>query len=185
MEHSPNGIYKKNGFTLIEIIIVFGIINFFLVFIFTSISLVLKLYRINSSLTKLKLDAGTILNSVRYNIKQNAIEVFLDPDLAQKCTVDNPIVNSNRLYFLDKKGNKFGYYLSNNNFASYSGILDKNFFLNSGETKIIDLELSCIQNNELIPPLISIKFKINENINSYNNEAQEMFFSTKVKMKNY
>lgn len=185
MVHFQNSKIKKSAFTLIEIIIVITVVALFMVFIINTVIVTLKLYAINIALIKLKNNTNSIINSFRYTLKQNATEVYQDVNLSIKCSPDNPIIDVDNLFFLDKKGNKFSYFFENGFFASFSSSVNKIYYLNSQDTKIKDLKLSCKQKNIYTSPIISISFKIENQPSILFNDSQEFSLFTKVKLTNF
>lgn len=156
-----------------------------MVFVLNTLLTTLKLYAINIAMIKLKNNSNTILNSFRYNLKQNASEVYQDNNLTIKCSPINPITNVDYLYFLDKKGNKFSYFLDDIFFASFSSRLNKVYHLNTNDVKVKDLKLSCFQRNIYTPPIITISFKVENMRSLFIENLQEFTFSTKVKLTNF
>ncbi len=118
----------KKGFTFIEMIVVLTIIVLIIptvfVILFSITNVATKTYR----LAVTKREGDYLLNIITNNIRNRAITIHsaVPADVTNFICNDisNPVpYNSTSLYFKDRDGNTFGYFLDGDKFASYSSYL--------------------------------------------------------------
>ncbi len=194
---------KKKGFTLIEILVVIGIISISLPVLFNIFyALVRQQVKINR-LTEVKRQGDYILNIIKTLIINQAISIHNNiPPSPISCSSTQNITANN--YFLDRQGTYFRFCQSSsgttcdnseNYIASSSSLASVGTVaLNNNKTLITNFSLTCFQNQSYSPPLIGIQFticyKISPNQNDCNigtrpEETAKLTYSTFVKLRSY
>lgn len=172
------------SFTLIEALLIVVFFSTFLLVFFSMLSLLTRIFQKTVISQKIIRSIDLITNTIRYTIKNYAIEVYADSNLSIKCTHNSPLTNLNKIYFLDKNKKKFYYFLDNTRIASASESLSQNLYLNSDQIKIENLKFGCSQKKMFSPPIISIYFEITS-LSDLIYDDYRLVIQTKVKMKNY
>lgn len=179
------GVNKKFSFTLIEIVIVIGIISSILPVIFSVVFVILREQIKLVRLQEIKRQADFALNSVKETIKNSAISLYdsLPPDNNPICLSDSSYSNP---YFLDKNGNYFWFFLSDSKISSGSSV-SSSIDITDNKVIISNYLLTCERKNFYSPPLINISFDIG--FNSSSNRPEEIIptlhYQTKFKLKTY
>lgn len=172
------------SFTIIEVLTVIGFLSLNLPMIFSSFILAIKSYQRITYLREVKRNIDFTLNSIKYNIKQNAIAAYGNFDLSNKCSPNNYLNNLNKIYFVDRKGTRFFYYLENDRIASGSSKNNIINYLTSSKIKIDNLFFFCSQESNNTSPIISLTFRLN-NIPNFEDIPYSFNFQTKIKIMNY
>jgi prepilin-type N-terminal cleavage/methylation domain-containing protein len=115
---------RKNGFTLLEVMIVLSIFALLVPAMFTMYFASLRAQRKVIVLRDAKRNGDNALTVMESLIKQNAISIHnaTPPTTANEvCTVSTPTASGIPLYFKDKDGTWFSFGLTSNKIASASG----------------------------------------------------------------
>jgi prepilin-type N-terminal cleavage/methylation domain-containing protein len=189
------GIKIKKGFTLIETIVVVGVIGLTLPVIFAIFFVLLqqqtKIYRLNA----VKKEGDYVITLLQSTIKNNAVSILsstspIPPTTNLQCNDDSTSYGSNsNLYFLDKNGLWFGYELNNSSLASVSSNL-ATVNLTSAKTQINNFSISCSRTFKFSQPSISLSFDIEYCVDvacsqTRPEETASLHYQTKVKLRNY
>lgn len=186
---------KKLAFTLIETIVVIGVLSLSLPLVFSIFYNILNQQAKIYQLTQVKREGDNILSLMSTTINNYAVALYsnipISPENEICLNADNNLSNVN--YFLDPQNNWFRYCLStsgtvcdntNTGFiASMSSIPSTNIVLNSNKVRIQDLSIRCRRTNSFSPPLVYVNFKICYYID--NNCTYTLSYQTKFKLKNY
>lgn len=184
--------FFKKSFTLIETIVVIGVIGLILPVVF-AIFFVLtqqqtKIYRLNT----IKKEGDYVVSLIENTIKKDAIAILNDP-----ANVDNPECASAStqygstvdIYFLDKRGQWFGYLLSGVAIASDSSSLAQPINLTSTKTKISQFSVNCTRNSTYSQPTLFLSFDIEycNDVTCNQTRPEEialMHYQTRIKLRN-
>lgn len=190
-------VYKRNhGFTLIETIIVIGIISFILPIIFSIIFSITRQQAKVYILSTVKREGDNALNIIENAIRNNTISIHSDvPQPINKVCTGNSLQypltgtsNGSDFYFSDKYGQYFRFRLLNNEIASSSSIINASVDLTSdANTRITDFDINCKQTSTYTPPIVDIHFKIEQKQTSSTRaeDIASLDYSTKIKLRNY
>lgn len=187
------GMKIKNGFTLIETIVVVAVIGLTLPVIF-SIFFVLfqqqtKIYRLNT----VKKEGDYIISLMENTIKNEAVTIHsANPpnDTNKKCAGDSTSYSStSNLYFLNPNGLWFGYLVNGNTIASSSASL-ASINLTSSKTKVSSFSISCSRTYTYSQPSVSLSFNIefcNDVACSQTRpeEIATLHYQTRIKLRNF
>lgn len=183
---------KKRSFTLIEIIVVIGIIAFVLPALFAIIFSILQQQSRIYNLMEVKRQGDNALVTMQNIIKNNALKIYkqslFTDEVCGAGAQSYVSTDGSEFYFKDKSGNYFRFYLdSNNKIASQSptsidGIVrDSTIALTNTKVTVSDFEIRCDRLADYSTPLVSIKFTVN-----FNPAGQyPMNYYSKIKLKNY
>ena len=184
--------FKKNkAFTLIEVIVVIGVIGIVLPVLFSIIFSILQQQTKIQRLSLVKKEGDYILNVIENVVRNYAVKIYSENSfINEKCASAGSTYgpeNGNTFYFQDKYNRWFNFYLNSTTITSNSANLSSSVNLNSSQTKISSFSLQCYRSALYSPPIISINFTIEYNTNS--NRAEEkiipLTYQTKIKLKSY
>ncbi|MCS6956230.1 MAG: hypothetical protein NZM02_00050 [Patescibacteria group bacterium] len=183
----------KKTFTLIETIIVIGVLGLFIPTIFIIIfTLSREQLKINR-LSLIKREGDYLINNLSLLIKNNAYSIHSsDPpdDLNIVCNKEEVFSSLEKLIFKDKDNNWFKISLNNDKISSYSSINNQSLFLNSNKIKIYNFSISCQNSSFYSSPIINLNFDIcykgsKNNCISTQEEIANLHYQTKIKLRNY
>lgn len=183
---------KILGFTLIEMLVVIGIIAIALPATFAIIFAIIRQQARVYALKQVKREGDFVLNKMEDNIRNNAVGIFTNQSLSSE-VCDQSLVKTNYgpnngsgFYFKDKSGNWFQYYLLNNtNIASQSAVPSQPVNLTTSAVKISTFSLSCNRTAAFSPPVVSISFDIAYSADQFQEQNAKIHYQTQVGMKNY
>lgn len=180
--------YKNLGFTLIELIIVFGLIGLIFPVLFGIIFTVLrqqtKIIRLQTVIN----EGQYLSQTIKSTIETSAYKIYSDQNLSTEVCSNSDSVYQGILYFSDFNNQRFNYYLDidNNRVASYSGIIGNSVYLNSPKTQLVNFSTSCQRLNKFSPPIININFTLKYNSQSNRPEDNvSLTFYNYIKLKSY
>lgn len=177
-------IKKVTAFTLIEIIIMLGVISLILPTLFSIVFLILQQQTKIIRLQEIKREGDFALTAIKSTIKNSAVAMY-DLMVAPNNEVCNTANSTyNNPYFLDKNNNFFYFNLDNNQITSRSSNLNP-MLLTSNRTTVTNLSLSCRRDNLYSSAIVSIEFDITYNTNSNRPEERTntLHYQTKIKLK--
>lgn len=187
-------IKKKSGFTLLETIIVIGIISLILPLIFSIVFSITRQQAKVYVLSTVKREGDNALSVIENLIRTNAVAIYSDQALSTKVctTISFDGDNGSSFYFSDKDGNWFNFKTTTDNnllkIASNSSTLNMAIDLTSTKnTQISSFNISCDQTSSTTSPIISIQFTIaQKQTNSTRIEdLASLNYSTKIKLRSY
>jgi len=193
-------IKKQNqAFTLIEMLIVIGIIGLILPVFFNTFFIFLRQQAKIYALSQIKREGDFILNTLTNTIRNYAVSIHSSIPPNENNKINCPQLGTLSIlnnYFLDKYGNYFRFCRSstgsicdnqNNYIASYSSILSPSTIaLNTNKVSITNFNLSCSQSSPFSPPVITVTFTISYGNNlSSPEETASLTYLTQIKMKSY
>jgi|GEM_PF-804346 len=177
-------IKKVTAFTLIEIIIMLGVISLILPTLFSIVFLILQQQTKIIRLQEIKREGDFALTAIKSTIKNSAVAMynFMVAPNNEVCNTANSTYNNP--YFLDKNNNFFYFNLDNNQISSRSSNLNP-MPLTSNRTTVTNFSLSCRRDNLYSSAIVSIEFDITYNTNSNRPEEKTntLHYQTKIKLK--
>lgn len=189
------GIKNKKSFTLIEMVLVIGVLGFTLPLLFSIIFLILRQQTRIYSLQELKRQGDNAFSTIQSVIKQSGVNIINPsitpfppyPTIIDNCPVyPTPSLTPAPYIFLyDKDGRDFSYYLVGGKIASNSAANSiNNYFLTNDKVAISDLQFSCYRSNQFSPPIVWTAFKVSQSVGADPTPAS-MQYSTKFQLRNY
>lgn len=187
---------KFFGFTLIETVVVVGVLGLTLPVVFSIFFVLLqqqaKIFRLNTT----KKEGDYVINLIDNTVRNNAMTILssnspIPPDATNReCDNDSTSYSStSNLYFLDKNGDWFGYEINGNALASSSASL-ASVNLTSSKTKVTGFSISCSRTYLYSQPSVSVSFDIQfcsdvACSQTRPEEISSLHYQTKIKLRNY
>src|SRR3990167_2946832 len=166
-------IFAKFGFTLIEVIVVVGIVGILTPALFSVVFGILRQQAKVQALKQAKREGDFLLQSIENNIRNYAFSVHsnVPTDTNTVCNSSGASYSLSNLYFKDKFGNWFKYdsvhigsdYIK---IASDSSIVLADGDLTTSKVDVQNFTLSCTSTSAFSPAVVSIEFKISYNTDS-------------------
>ena len=159
------GIKKSLSFTLIEVVVVIGVIGLVLPALFTIVFAILQQQTKIIRLQEVKKQGDFILGTIKTEIKNSAISIHSGQpptDLNKVCQTTSVEVAA---YFKDRNGYWFRFYLSEGTkiaSESASGLSD----LTNDKVLINSFSINCYKPGDYSPAIVDIKYEL-----CYNNGA--------------
>ena len=184
----------KSGFTLLETMIVIGIISLILPLIFSIVFSITRQQAKVYVLSTVKREGDNALSVIENLIRTNAIGIYSDQTLSSKvCTTASyDGGNGSSFYFSDKDGNWFNFKTTIDTnllkIASNSSTLNTAIDLTSTKnTQISAFNISCDQTSSTSSPIISIQFTIaqKQTTSTRIEDLASLNYSTKIKLRSY
>lgn len=191
-------IKRKSGFTLLETVIVIGIISFILPVIFSIVFSITRQQAKVYVLSTVKREGDNALSIIENTIRNQAVSLHNGiPQASNKICTDTSIrypatgsSNGSDFYFYDKSGEYFRFRFLNatDEIASSSSISNASVDLTSDtNTRVSNFAISCNQTSEFTPPLVDISFTIEQKQTTSTRieDIASLNYSTKIKLRNY
>lgn len=184
----------KSGFTLLETMIVIGIISLILPLIFSIVFSITRQQAKVYVLSTVKREGDNALSVIENLIRTNAIGIYSDQTLSSKvCTTASyDGGNGSSFYFSDKDGNWFNFKTTTDTgllkIASNSSVLNSVIDLTSTKNTQISLfNISCDQTSSITSPIVSIQFTIaqKQTTSTRVEDLASLNYSTKIKLRSY
>jgi len=178
---------KKEGFTIIEIIVVIAVIAMTLPTIFSLMFLSFQAQNRVRALQNVKESGDYAFSVMQSLIRQygNGIYKAADSSSANKVcgiTGDN---YTGRLYFKDSNNDFFSFSIDNNRIASTSGVMVYYLTPENVTAAAEDFVISCERLTDFDPPLVTIDFTLTVGATQLRYEDKaELRYQTKVKLRN-
>lgn len=185
---------KNKSFTLIEMVVVVGVLGFALPVLFSIIFLIIQQQARIYSLQELKRQGDSAFYNIQTTVKQYAATITdptvypttLYPTIVDVCPIypTPSLTPAPFLYMFDKAGVAFSYTFLNDKIASNSpGNAISDLYLTNDRVIVSDLLFSCYHTNQYSPAIISASFKVTEGNIATN--AASMQYSTKFQLHTY
>jgi type II secretory pathway pseudopilin PulG len=191
-------LFHEKAFTLIELVIVIGVIAISLPIVFGLFFLILQAQSRIYILQEVKRNGDYTLSVMQNIIKDRAYAIYSDPGLANenevcstKSSPSTPTSAANPLYFKDPDGRLFYFYAdeTTHRIASYSAITNPNTYWLTNEKVAIEpdnFSLSCFRTSIFSPPIVAVSFSISQaGSPARHEEKASLNYQTKVKLKSY
>lgn len=176
----------KKGFTLIEMIIVVGVISFLLPTLFSIIfTLFRQQYKI-LALNLVKKEGDFALTQIESAIRANATGIYSDAGITPVCNTSGAEYDGGdgaAFYLKNQAGEWFRFQLSSGRIASNSATTNAN--LTSPRVLVTDFDISCEKTTSFTLPLVSVSYTVDVNTTSERDEDTASFpYQFKVKLRN-
>jgi len=180
---------KRLGFTLIEMIVVIGVIGLTLPVFFTIVFSILQQQARLYALQEVKRQGDNMLSYITASIKNNTTGIYSSTTFTpafEKCssTTENSYDSDpGPFYFKDKNSQWFRFYLvpnilnPNNNDLVYNS-LATSYSLNNNKVTVTDLLISCYRLADYSTAIVTVSYDVNIGTTTLN-------FKTRSKLKNY
>lgn len=184
----------KKYFTLIETIVVLGILGFFIPLIFNIIFTISREQIKVNRLSLIKKEGDYVVNNISNLIKNYALYIYSsDPpdDSNIVCNQEGVFSSLDKIVFKDKNNDWFKIFLNDNKISSYSSSINKTFDLNSNKVKIYNFSIGCENNFNYSSSIVDLGFDIcykGNNSDCVNNNLEQfsnLRYQTKIKLRNY
>ena len=180
---------NKLGFTLIEMIVVVGVIALALPAVFAIIFGVVREQAKVYAIKQAKREGDFALDAIQNTIKNYASGIYSDQALQKPVCNTSGSNYSNKLYFGSNIAANawFEYELdSNNKIASNSSVASAITNLTTQQVSISNLTISCNRTATFSPALVAVSFDVKYNTPSTFQENQAtLHYSTQIKLTNY
>ena len=184
------------SFTLIEVIVVIATLSIALPAMFAIMFVIMREQIKIQVLQQVKKEGDFVLDVMEDTIRNYAVEIE-DDTQTKKCDkagAQHSSTYGSKLVFVDKFGNRFKFYINNNQIASDSMRMDKTEIrtLSSDKVSISNISnegtpvpfISCKRSTNYSPPVVSINFKVTYNTSQPENQIQ-MSYRTKIKLRSF
>jgi len=188
--------FKKRGFTLIEMVVTISVLGLALPVLFAIIFMILKEETKIVSLSEIKRQGDFALNVMENTINNNATGIYSDSDLMpvnKQCNTTGTYDGT--VYFMDKDRNWFNYYLNGSTIASGSSVLTTPDYidLTTSKVRIENFVITCSSTADFSTPIVNIAFDVCHNNNSnpcssistHFEENALLHYQASIKLKNY
>lgn len=185
---------SNTSFTLIEAVVVIGVISIALPALFAIIFVILQQQIKINRLQQVKKEGDFILAAMMTTIKNNARAIYKEAAFTNEECGNNetlypvsypdvPDLGTN-FYFKDKNGNRFNYYLSSGAISSASATVT--MLLTSTKVSVDTFQISCNRSAAFSTPTVSISLTVKYNTASTRpEETASLTYNTRIKLKNY
>ncbi len=179
----------RRAFTILEMLIVVGIIGIILPTVFTIMFVIFRQQAKVLALREVARQGDLILNVMQTTIKNNAVGVHSSYPANtgnETCTLPSAIpVPMNPLVFRDINDNSFYFPFGSSSISSTSSILAQPIRLNTNRVVISNFSMACNRTSTYSQPLITVGFDVSYNTSSTRTEdIATLRYETKIKMKN-
>lgn len=175
---------KKNGFSLLELVLVLAILGIivpagFSIFM-SSIRAQLKV----SLLQEVKRNGDTAL-SVMENLIKSRTQSLQQLDGTPICNAAGTTYSAGDVYFVDPEANRFRFHMSGDQIASDSSAIGSSFLTNA-KVSVTDFTLTCEKSSSFTPPIISVGYTVSQASDTTRAEEQATLnYLTKVRLRTY
>lgn len=182
----------KKNFTLVETIVVLGVISLFLPLFFNIIFIITREQMKINSLIIVKREGDYLINSISNLVRNYAFYIHSsDPPSEQNlvCDQNNNYSSNTQLTFRTKDNHWFRIFLNNDKIASYSSSQNTTFNLNSDKTRIYNFSINCDNSSFFSFPIVNIGFDIcykgtDSQCSLTNEEFVNLRYQTRIKLRN-
>ena len=177
---------SRKGFTLIEMIVVVGVVALTIPAVFAITFAVLRQQAKLYALKTVKREGDLALNAIKTNIKNCAVTIHdASPPLDTNAICDQTGSNNapTTMYFVDKTGAYFSYSNSSTKIASNSSIPNAAGDLTTPNVQVDNLTFSCVRTNQFSPPVVSVKFQIQYQNPDRHADISSMTYQTQIRLR--
>ena len=193
MKQFSNTTINNFSFTLIELVIVIGVIAISLPVIFGLFFLNLQAQSRIYILQEVKRNGDYTLNVMQNIIKNRAYAIYSDSGLTTEvCSTKSgsgtlSSFSGSILYFRDVNGDGFYFDVTTNKIASHSAAINPNpYLLTNEKVSISSFDLSCMRTSVFSPPIVSVSFTVSQaGTPTRHEERASLNYQTKIKLKSY
>lgn len=183
--------YTKKGFTLIEMLVVVGVVALILPAVFSIVFAILRQQAKIYALQEIRRQGDLVLNTMRTALKNYAVTAHstTPPQDANLVCVTSGSSSTGQIYFKDRFNNYFSYSVDSSEIiASSSSIPSATTNLTNSKVKIDPafFSIKCERINASSPPVVTIHYLVEYNSSSTRPEDTASFtYQTKIQLKSY
>jgi type II secretory pathway pseudopilin PulG len=186
------GMKSRKSFTLIEMVIVLGVLGFALPVLFAIIFLIIRQQGRIYSLMQVKKEGDFAYNSIKSTIRLSGRTV-VDPAIDTSpyptynpCPIlpNNTPTPASAIYLNDQSNRQFSYELKNGKIASNSA--DNNItdeYLTTDGVVISNMQFSCYRTSQFSPPVVWINFTVSKS--GSDPDPASMDYTSRFQIKSY
>lgn len=175
---------KKNGFTLLELVLVLGIMGIIIPAGFSMFIASMRAQLKVSLLQEVKRNGDTSISVMR-NLMTSRTVSLQQFDGTSICNTAGSSYSSGDVYFVDPENQRFRFYLDGDTIASDSSSIGS-VPLTSTKVAVTDFTLTCEKSSSFTPPIINISYTVSQvNATSHAEEQATMDYLTKVRLRTY
>jgi len=189
-----NNLRSNLSFTLIEAVVVIGVIGITLPALFAIIFVILQQQIKINRLQQIKKEGDFILAAMTTTIKNSATFIYKEEAFTnEECGKSESLypasysdADGKKFYFKDKNGRSFNYYLDNGKISSDSSSFASPIDLTTGKVIVNSFQISCQRTAAFSTPTVSITLTVKYNTASTRpEETASLTYNTRIKLKNY
>lgn len=178
---------NKRAFSIVEILVVTGIIGMMIPIIFTVLYAIIRQEARILALTTVKNQGDYILNNLKFNVKNYAVGIHSGTPATDEnavCVTASAVSTVyNPLYLRDRAGNTFFYSVTSGAIASNSSVLATPAPLNTDRVTISGLTMSCNRPTTFSSPILTVSYTVNY-VSSSGESPASLTYQTKIKLRN-
>lgn len=187
----------RKGFTLVEMIVVVGIVAILVPVVFSLVFGILRQQAKVYALKQAKREGDFLLNNIENAIRNSATNIYSDSGLTtEQCKNkddSHTSADGKTFYMKDKSGNNFRFFINDNAQVSSdstkiaTGGLNETFTLSSNKVKILQNGnfLLCNRSSAFSPPVVSVSFVVDYQLSSFPENQASLQYQTKIKLRSY
>lgn len=160
---------QERGFTLIEFLVVLGILIFIVPSVFGLIYSLLRQQSRIVALQEVKRQGDLAFNHMKVSIRNSAVTTYTDSAgaIAICTTAADPLIGATSIYFLNAigSGSYFGYRLSGTDLL-YDQTSSPPAQLTNSTVRVSNVVLGCTRTTAAVPPLVNVSFTVTEPTNN-------------------
>lgn len=161
---------RKKSFTLIEMIVVIGVIALLVPTIFAMTFALIRQQLTLFGYSELKRQGSLVQQSIRNTIATRGMSVtdssYSDIDICPPLTSPTP-TPAQRIYLLDTNNEGFSFFqelAEPYRFASYSASTGKTYFLTNSNISLTDVAFTCYRTDEASSPFVYASYTTSKSI---------------------
>lgn len=175
---------KKNGFTLLELILVLAILGIIVPAGFSMFIASMRAQLKVTLLQEVKRNGDTSLNVMESLIKSRTVSLQ-QLDGTSICNTAGTTYSAGDVYFVDPENERFRFHLVGDTIASDSSSIGS-ISLTSGKVAVTDFTLTCEKETSFTTPIINIGYTVSQvNVTTRSEEQATMDYLTKVRLRTY
>ena len=177
---------KRTGFTIIELIVVIGIIGISIPAIFGIFFTMLRAQAKTYVLQEVKRNGDNAINIMETLIKQRVLGIYSDQALTTEVCSTSSSQSSGPLYFKDRDGAVFYFATENSPFQIASRTDSLEYYLTNQKVSANPFSIQCFRKNTFSPPIVRIDFDVNSysSTTTRQEENAKIHYTTQVKLRN-
>lgn len=180
----------QNSFTLIEFLVVLGVISIMLPAIFTLFFTSITSQQKAKTIIKVKQNGDNAMSTMEYLIKNKAISIYDNIGAnTKRCLTKGSTYNfGDEIAFEDISGNRFGFNLNITDTASIkiaSTSATSSLDLTGDAVTVTNMAFSCTSTSDTTSPIVSFEFTVAQKGSTLRHENKSSLkYATSLKLRN-